>query len=145
MNIGERIKEKRKYLKLSVDDIANKLNKNRATVYRYESNDIENLPISILEPLAQILETTPTYLMGLEDINKVLSKVEKSLLSNFNKLNDLGKKEASKRVSELTELSIYVTSKEKYNFAAHDDGLEPEEAKRRIDKAKAIFKQMDGE
>lgn len=67
MNIGERIKQRRKELNLSVDDVANRLNKNRATIYRYESNDIENLPITILEPLAQILQTTPIYLLGLED------------------------------------------------------------------------------
>ena len=145
MNIGERIKKRRKYLELSVDDVADKLNKNRATVYRYESNEIENLPITILEPLAQILQTTPAYLMGLEGIKEVLSKEEKSLLSSFHRLNDLGKIEANKRVLELTELSKYVASREEYNFAAHDDGLDSEEAKTRLEKAKAIFKQMDEE
>jgi len=64
MSVGQRIKERRRELELSVDDIAIKLNKNRATVYRYESNDIENLPITILEPLAKILQTTPAYLLG---------------------------------------------------------------------------------
>jgi len=145
VNIGERIKHRRKYLELSVDDIANKLNKNRATIYRYESNEIENLPITILEPLAQILQTTPAYLMGLEDIKEVLSKEEKSLLSSFCKLNDLGKIEANKRVLELTQLSKYVCIKEEYNFAAHDDGLDPQEAKKRIETVKDIFKQMNEE
>lgn len=64
MNIGERIKERRKELNMSVDELANRLNKNRTTVYRYEKGDIENLPIDILEPLAKALETTPAYLMG---------------------------------------------------------------------------------
>jgi transcriptional regulator with XRE-family HTH domain len=67
MNIGERIRARRKDLRLSVDDVAKKLGKNRATVYRYESNDIENLPTTILEPLAKILKTTPGYLMGWTD------------------------------------------------------------------------------
>ena len=70
MNIGERIKQRRKELNLSVDDVANRLNKNRATIYRYESNDIENLPITILEPLAQILQTTPIYLLEIKLIDK---------------------------------------------------------------------------
>lgn len=64
MTIGSRIREYRKKLGLSVDDVADKLCKNRATVYRYESDDIENLPASVLEPLAQILHTTPAELMG---------------------------------------------------------------------------------
>ena len=48
MTIGERIKLRRQELELSVDDIAKKLDKNRATVYRYESAEIENLPITVL-------------------------------------------------------------------------------------------------
>ena len=67
MNIGQRIKKIRKEKGLSVDYIADKLGKNRATIYRYESNDIENLPYSILVPLAEILGTTPMHLMGLEE------------------------------------------------------------------------------
>ncbi len=65
--IGNRIKERRKELGLSVEDVAFELGKNRATVYRYESNDIENMPASVLEPLAEILHTTPAYLMGWDD------------------------------------------------------------------------------
>lgn len=146
MNIGDRIKERRKYLGLSVDEVADRLKKNRATIYRYESNDIENFPVTILEPLAQILQTTPTYLMGLEDeLNSELSSEEKILLTSFNKLNDLGKKEANKRVSELTEISKYIDENTITTFAAHDDGLDPDKAKERIEKAKEIFKQMDEE
>lgn len=64
MTIGERIRARRKELGLSVDDLAQKLGKNRATIYRYESNEIENLPTTILEPLARALLTTPAALMG---------------------------------------------------------------------------------
>lgn len=68
MTVGERIKNRRKELGLSVDAVAKKLNKNRATVYRYESDEIENLPITVLEPLAKILNTTPAYLMGWDEV-----------------------------------------------------------------------------
>lgn len=159
MNIGTRIKERRKELGLSVDDVASKLNKNRATVYRYESNDIENLPLNILEPLAKVLNTTPAYLMGWKKENSTnieinskntLSKEETTLLESFNKLNDLGKSEANKRVAELTEINRYLNTtcdeisetKEKYItyddfdvIAAHNDNLtddEIAEADRRI-------------
>lgn len=67
MTIGERIKERRIELDLTVDDVALALNKNRATIYRYESNEIEKLPTTVLEPLAKILRTTPQYLMGWEE------------------------------------------------------------------------------
>lgn len=66
MSVGKRIKDRRQYLGMTVDELAKKLNKNRATVYRYESAEIENLPLTILEPLAKALDVTPSYLMGWE-------------------------------------------------------------------------------
>ena len=67
MNIGERIKQRRIACNMSVDDLALAVNKNRATIYRYEKGDIENLPTTVIEPLADALETTPAYLMGWTD------------------------------------------------------------------------------
>lgn len=67
MTVGERIRQRRKQLGLSADSLAEKLGKNRATVYRYESDEIENLPLNILEPLARALGVSPAYLMGWED------------------------------------------------------------------------------
>ena len=64
MSVGKRIKERRNELQMSVDELANKLNKNRATIYRYEKGDIENMPIDIIELMAKALDTTPQYLMG---------------------------------------------------------------------------------
>lgn len=64
MTVGERIKARRKELGMSVDELAEKLGKNRATVYRYERNDIESLPANILRNLAFALETTPEILLG---------------------------------------------------------------------------------
>ena len=70
MTIGQRIKQKRKEMKLSADELAIILGKNRATIYRYENGDIENLPIDVLEPIAKALNTTPAYLMGWENVKK---------------------------------------------------------------------------
>lgn len=67
MTIGDRIKARRLEIGLSVDQIAAQIGKNRATVYRYESNEIEKFPLDILYPLADALRTTPAYLMGWED------------------------------------------------------------------------------
>ncbi len=62
--IGEKIKSLRQELGMSADDLAAKLGKNRATIYRYESDEIGNMPLSIITPLAEALQTTPAYLMG---------------------------------------------------------------------------------
>jgi transcriptional regulator with XRE-family HTH domain len=70
MRIGDRIKDRRKQLKMSADELAAKLGKDRSTIYRYEKGDIENLPLDILEPIAKALHTTPQYLMGWEEVQK---------------------------------------------------------------------------
>ena len=63
-NIGQKIKERRIKVGLTADQLAKKLKKSRATIYRYESSEAENMPINILEPLAKELGTTPAELMG---------------------------------------------------------------------------------
>lgn len=67
MSIGKNIKLRREQLGISVDELAEKIGKNRATIYRYENGDIEKLPTDALIPLAKALGTTPAHLMGWED------------------------------------------------------------------------------
>lgn len=64
MSVGDRIKIRRQELGFTVDDLADRIGKSRATVYRYENGDIENMPVSVIEPLAAALDTTPAYIAG---------------------------------------------------------------------------------
>lgn len=52
---------------MSADELGLRLGKDRSTIYRYEKGDIENLPLDILEPIAEALNTTPQYLMGWQE------------------------------------------------------------------------------
>lgn len=61
---GQRIKKRRKQLQMSADDVANLLGVSRSTIFRYENGYIEKVPANILEKLAEILKTTPAYLIG---------------------------------------------------------------------------------
>ena len=70
MDIGQRIKQRRKELKMSAEELGKRLGKDRSTIYRYEKGDIENLPLDILEPIARALQTTPQYLMGWQKVQK---------------------------------------------------------------------------
>lgn len=101
MNIGDRIKNRRIELGISVDELASKVGKNRATIYRYENNEIENLPLSTLEPLAVALETTPASLMGWDDkidrLNAYHDKLSVFLNPNDNDDLDLRKIERARR------------------------------------------------
>ena len=70
MTIADRIRNRRIELGLSVDDLANLLQKNRATVYRYESNYIKSYSPDVLESLAKALQTTPAYFYGYDEENE---------------------------------------------------------------------------
>lgn len=71
-----------------------------------------------LSMLSMALGVTESWLMGYDSpkeksqcIDKItLSKEETTLLENYNKLNELGKKEANKRVAELTEINRYLNN-----------------------------------
>lgn len=89
MTIGERIKKRREELGISVDELAGKLGKNRATIYRYESSDIVKLPTTVLEPLANALKTTPAYLMGWEEWDKEAQRFEDDFNDRENKMISL--------------------------------------------------------
>lgn len=64
---GQRIKSRRKQKEMSADEVASKLGVSRSTIFRYENGHIEKVPANVLERLAEILDTTPTYLMGWDD------------------------------------------------------------------------------
>lgn len=70
MSVGQRIKHRRKELGISADKLGEIIGKNRATVFRYENGDIENMPLDVIEPIAKALLTTPQFLMGWEDVQK---------------------------------------------------------------------------
>lgn len=67
MNIGERIKERRLALGLTLNDLSEKAGVSRQTIFRYESGEIKNIPSDKIELIAKALETSPSFLMGWED------------------------------------------------------------------------------
>jgi SOS regulatory protein LexA len=67
MNINEKIKQRRLQLGLSAEEVADALNISRATMYRYEGGQIEKMPLTIVEPLAEILDVSPYELFGWSD------------------------------------------------------------------------------
>lgn len=107
MTIYERIKARRKELGLTADEVANVLGISRATVYRYESSEIEKLPITILEPLAKVLKTTPSYLMGWTESQIIYEPKKEMLISNFDLLNNSGQNKAIDYVSDLADNPKY--------------------------------------
>lgn len=65
--------------------------------------------------MADVLKCSPVWLMGFDvpryeeaPPERTLRPDESSLLSDYNRLNPLGRDEASKRVKELTQIESYI-------------------------------------
>lgn len=125
MTVGERIKKEREKFNISQTELAQKIGVSKQTLYKYETNIITNIPSDTIERTANVLNCSPAYLMGWDD------KEPSKIIQYYNKLNDIGKHEAEKRVEELTYLPQYTTLSIK---AAHNDYIdEPDELEKMRD------------
>jgi transcriptional regulator with XRE-family HTH domain len=109
MTIYERIKKRRKELGLTADQVADSLGISRATVYRYESSDIEKIPFDIIEPLSEVLQCSPAYIMGWDSpapSTKTTTDTQE-LLDTYNKLNGEGKQKVREYASDLVNTGMY--------------------------------------
>ncbi len=79
VNIGQRIKTKREQQNLSLQFVADKLDVNRSSVMRWENGETSRIKLPMLERLAQILQTTPEYLMGYEEDDLINSTSRNAL------------------------------------------------------------------
>lgn len=104
------MKERRTLLNITLTEIAEALDISQPTAQRYESGEIKNIPYDKLVMLAEILQCTPTYLLGWEseaDAASDLPGEEGRLLHYFRKLNGKGKKEAARQMENLTLIAKY--------------------------------------
>ena len=65
--VGERVKERRTELNLSMGDLGNRLGVNKSTIQRYESKGVEPEKRYLIVSLADALLTTPEWLTGLSE------------------------------------------------------------------------------
>lgn len=66
-NIAKRIKQRRSELSLSLQDVADMTGLSKSTLQRYESGYIRNIPLQKLGVLANALQATPDFILGLTD------------------------------------------------------------------------------
>ncbi|WP_459129025.1 helix-turn-helix domain-containing protein [Guggenheimella bovis] len=63
MNI-DAIKVFRKKKGISVETVAKHVGVSTSTMYRYENGDIQKIPVDNFKLIAEVLETTPEYLLN---------------------------------------------------------------------------------
>ena len=70
LKIGDRIKQRRIELNLSQDELARRLGyKSRSSINKIE-RDASGLPQTKIAAIASALQTTPSYIMGWEEVQK---------------------------------------------------------------------------
>lgn len=110
MTTGERIRQLRIEHQMTQEELGAKVGVQKAAIYKYENGLVVNLKRSILEKLALVLDTTPTYLMGMEDAEPAqasLTPAQTALLDNFNQLNEEGQTKALEYVEDLVLTGRY--------------------------------------
>ena len=83
MTTGQRMKERRKQIGISAETVAARLGVSPATIYRYENGGIDKVPGDLLAPIAEVLQTTPAYLMGWEYDEKETSEEMLALMEQL--------------------------------------------------------------
>lgn len=77
--LGQRIAALRKAQKMSVDELAFLIGKDRSTVYRYENGEIQDVSISAIVDLAKALNVSPSILAGFYEGDEEKEALKKQL------------------------------------------------------------------
>lgn len=121
---------------ISQSELARRVGMAKSAISRY-FNKTREFPLNRADEFAIALGIDTNFLLGVDkNGGKKLNRNEEKLLDNYNKLNNLGQKEAIKRVSELTEIDKYTTY---ITMAAHNDDTSEEQ----IELMKKDFEEMD--
>lgn len=115
MSISKRIKARRQELGISVEELAIRIGKNKATIYRYENGDIGKVPYDVLEPLSEALDVSIGYLVGSDDTTE-----ERPLPSNLipitkvNRIPVVGTIAAGKPITATENIDSYIVLNDEY-------------------------------
>lgn len=81
MNFAQRLKELRKENRMTLEEVAESIGLTRATIQRYESGKITNVPLETYDKLAALFDVCRPYLLGWSDDRKK-NMSEVSILSD---------------------------------------------------------------
>ena len=110
MTTGDRIRQLRIEHQMTQEELGAKVGVQKAAFYKYENGLVVNLKRSVLEKLALVLDTTPTYLMGMEESEhnpSTLTPQQSALLASFDQLNEEGQTKAVEYVEDLVLTGRY--------------------------------------
>ena len=107
MELKDRLKQRRIDLNLTLEYVAKLVGVTRATVQKYETGVISNIPSDKIELLAAALQATPAYLMGWEETPTLPSGAVPIDLSHLKRIPILGRIQCGKPILAQEEIEGY--------------------------------------
>jgi len=94
-DLGQRIQDLRKQLKLSQMELAEKINVSKSQMIRYENKGVQP-PADILNKLADVLDTSVDFLINGNSDEKAIASLKKTeVLQRFKEIESLPEREQS--------------------------------------------------
>ena len=103
---AQRLKSRRKELRMTLEDVGNALGVTRVAVSRWENGLINNINIEKIEKIAEVLQCTPSYLMGWTDSIEGDSKTVPDSISKVITLMELLKPQEQEQVIKYIQFII---------------------------------------
>lgn len=98
---ASRITQKRMERGMSIPELARRLGVAKSTIYRYESGMIEKMPVETLIQIAEILETSPAYLMFALDEDEEEQSSTKECFPVTRKLSSQERKQVTEIIEQI--------------------------------------------
>lgn len=124
---GNRLYQRRKELGLTLEEVGNVVGVSKSTVRKWETGYIENMKRDKIALLAKALQTTPLFIMGIEnqpvqtlEQTPKFTKIELELLLKYNSIDDKGKHTVN-TVLDMEYARCNKSKKEPSMMAAHND------------------------
>ena len=108
--IAKRLKEKREECKLTLDDAASMAGISAVTLHKYENLGILNIPVDKIERLANLYNTSPSYIVGWSDIDNKSgnSRMDSLDVREYNRyLNIIRGNERLKQIRERNDFTPF--------------------------------------
>ena len=108
--VGQRIKERRNEINISMPELGRRVGVNKSTIQRYETDGVDPKRTMIINGLAEALLTTPEWLTGLSDEKEYNSKtlcqmdIEKHIAAYLDELTATVKGEPHQQLLTMADL-----------------------------------------
>lgn len=98
--LGDKIRKLRKGLGLTLDELAQKTESSKGYIWELENRNTRNPSVEKLLKIAEVLETTTSYLLDTKKLDPDAEDMQAALYRNFEKLDPEDKQRFMKMVKD---------------------------------------------